>query len=183
MKGISVVWIAAINLQNRRGETVRRSEIDAGDNKIAGSVMKWYKGNNLAMRYRHMKKNIWLLMVVSCAAGLAFGCAAMTGVPQGSVLLGTYDGSFNGAFNEGSIEIKLYQTPDGRKPFFGNLEEDASFLNFRGEMTEDELQGQILLPSEGTISGKLSSDGKSLSGTYKLTLPPFDHGTWQARKY
>jgi len=50
-------------------------------------------------------------------------------------------------------------------------------------MTAAELQGQILLPLEGTIAGKLSADGQVLSGTYKFTLPPFDHGTWQARKH
>ena len=49
-------------------------------------------------------------------------------------------------------------------------------------MNADELQGQILLPLEGTIAGKLSADGETLSGTYKFTLPPFDHGTWNARK-
>jgi hypothetical protein len=129
-----------------------------------------------------MKKNRWLLILVSCAAGLTFGCAAMTGVPQGSVLLGVYAGSFTGAFNEGSIEVKLYQSPGGAKPFYGHLGEEGSFVNFEGEIKADELQGQILLPLEGTISGKLSSDGQSLSGSYKFTLPPFDHGTWHARK-
>jgi len=97
-------------------------------------------------------------------------------------LVGVYEGAFNGVYNEGSIEVKLYRSPDGGKPVFGHFLEDGSYLNFRGEMNEDELQGQILLPLEGTIAGKLSADGKSLSGTYKFTLPPFDHGTWQARK-
>jgi len=131
-----------------------------------------------------MKKNIWLLMFVSSVACLAFGCAEMTvtGVPQGSVLNGVYEGTFNGAFNEGAVEVKLYRSPDGSQPFFGNFGEEGEYLNFKGEMHQGELQGQILLPLEGTISGKLSPDGESLSGDYKFTIPPFDHGTWQAQK-
>lgn len=124
-------------------------------------------------------------MLLSSAAWAAFGCSStiMTGVPQGSVLVGVYQGTFNGAFNEGSVKVKLYRSPDGGNPFFGNFGEEGSYLNFKGEMTAAELQDQILLPLEGTIAGKLSADGQVLSGTYKFTLPPFDHGTWQARKH
>jgi hypothetical protein len=131
-----------------------------------------------------MRNNLWLLMLMTSAAWAAVGCASatITGVPEGSVLVGVYEGTFNGTANEGSVEVKLYRSPDGGQPFFGNFGEDGSYLNFRGEMKADELQGQILLPLEGTISGKLSADGESLSGTYKFTLPPFDHGTWQAHK-
>ncbi len=131
-----------------------------------------------------MKQNFWLLMLILSAACAAFGCASatITGVPQGSVLVGVYEGTFNGTANEGSVEVKLYRSPDGGKPFFGNFGEEGSYLNFRGEMKANELQGQILLPLEGTISGKFSADGEALSGTYKFTVPPFDHGTWQTRK-
>jgi len=131
-----------------------------------------------------MKKNLWLLILMTSAACAVLGCAStlVTGVPEGSALVGVYQGSFNGTGNEGSVEVKLYRSPDGGKPFFGNFGEEGSYLNFKGEMMADELQGQILLPLEGTISGKLSPDGESLSGTYKFTLPPFDHGTWQASK-
>ena len=131
-----------------------------------------------------MKNNFRLLVLITSAACLAFGCAGMTvtGVPEGSVLTGEYKGTFNGTFNEGSVEVKLYRSPDGSKPFFGNFGEEGSYLHFRGEIKESELQGQILLPLEGTISGKLSADGESLNGMYKFTIPPFDHGTWQAQK-
>jgi len=131
-----------------------------------------------------MTKKFWLMMLLSSAAWAAFGCSStmMTGVPQGSVLVGVYNGTFNGDFNQGSVEVKLYRSPDGSRRFFGHFDEDGSYLNFKGEMNEDELAGQILLPLEGTIVGKLSADGEALSGTYKFTLPPFDHGTWQARK-
>jgi hypothetical protein len=131
-----------------------------------------------------MKKKMGLLMLMAGIAWAAFGCnsAIVTGMPEGSVLVGVYEGTFNGVYNEGLIEAKLYRSPDGSRPFFGHFLEDTSYLNFRGEMNEDELQGQILLPLEGTIAGKLSSDGETLNGTYKFTLPPFDHGAWKARK-
>jgi len=124
------------------------------------------------------------MLVARSTAWAAFGCASatITGVPEGSVLVGVYAGTFNGTGNEGSTEVKLYRSPDGGRPVFGNLGEEGSYLKFRGEMNENELQGQILLPLEGTISGKLSADGEALSGTYKFTLPPFDHGTWNAQK-
>jgi len=131
-----------------------------------------------------MKKNLWLLVFMTSAACAVLGCTStlVTGVPEGSVLVGVYEGKFNGTGNEGSIEVKLYRSPDGSMPCYGNFGEEGSYLNFRGEMQADELQGQILLPLEGTISGKLSDDGEALNGTYKFTLPPFDHGTWQAQK-
>jgi hypothetical protein len=140
-----------------------------------------------------MKKNPWLVMLMAGIACLALGCAAMTGVPQGSVLIGVYRGTFDGAFNAGSIEVRLYQAPDGSKMFYGYFDQRGSSLNFKGTMQEGELRGQILLPVEGPISGKLSPDGDSLSGDYKFNVLPlnsdpsrtwslFDHGTWQARK-
>ena len=131
-----------------------------------------------------MNKNIWLLVLMAGVACAVFGCtsAVVTGVPEGSVLIGVYEGTFNGTGNEGSIEVKLYRSPDGSQPCYGNFGEEGSYLNFRGGIKENELQGQVLLPLEGTISGKLSSDGEALSGTYKFTVPPFDHGTWNARK-
>ena len=129
-----------------------------------------------------MKKNFWLLVLLLVTAALAVGCAEMTGVPQGSRLLSVFKGSFNGIWNEGSVEVRLYQSPDGGKPFTGNFGEDVNYLIFSGEMKEDELQGQILTPNAGSIYGKLSADGESLSGTYKITLSPFDHGTWHAQK-
>jgi len=129
-----------------------------------------------------MKKHLWLLMLLSGTVSLTFGCAELTGVPQGSRLLAVFKGSFNGIYNEGSVEVKLYQSPAGGKLFTGNFGEEGDYLIFSGEMKEDELQGQILTPLAGDISAKLSADGKSLSGTYKIALPPFDHGTWHARK-
>jgi hypothetical protein len=55
------------------------------------------------------EKKLWLFIVMTGAACSMFGCAAMTVVPQGSLLIGVYKGTFNGVHNEGSVEIKLYQ--------------------------------------------------------------------------
>jgi hypothetical protein len=131
-----------------------------------------------------MKYNFWMLVLITGVACAVFGCSSslVTGVPQGSVMIGVYEGTFSGTGNEGSIEIKLYRSPDGSQPCFGNFGEEGSYLNFRGVIKEDDLQGEILLPLEGTITGTLSSDGESINGTYKFTIPPFDHGTWNARK-
>jgi hypothetical protein len=131
-----------------------------------------------------MKHNFWMLVFVTGVACVVFGCTstAVTGVPEGSVLIGVYEGTFDGAYNDGSIEVKLYRSPDGKELCYGHFEEEASYLNFRGEMQGNELQGEVLLPLEGNITGTLSSDGESWSGTYKFTVAPFDHGTWQARK-
>ncbi|UCD82346.1 MAG: hypothetical protein JSW26_13250 [Desulfobacterales bacterium] len=110
-----------------------------------------------------MKKNIWLLILMSSVAWTAFGCtsSAVTGVPEGSVLISVYEGTFSGAFNEGSIEVKLHRSPDGSELCYGHFEEEGSYLNFRGEFKADELQGEVLLPLEGTIAGTLSSDGEA----------------------
>ena len=131
-----------------------------------------------------MKINFWLLVLMTGVACAVFGCTStlVTGVPEGSVSIGVYEGTFNGTMNEGTVEVKLYKSPDGSRLFFGTLDEEGAFLHFKGQMQENDLQGQILLPSEGTIDGELSADGESMSGTYKFSLPPFDHGTWQARK-
>jgi hypothetical protein len=94
-----------------------------------------------------------------------------------SVVTGVHEGTFHGAYNTGSVGVKLYQAPDGSKLFYGDFAEEGSYLHFKGAMHEGELQGPILLPLDGTISGKLSPDGQPLSGDYQFTMPPFDHGT------
>lgn len=130
-----------------------------------------------------MNKYFWLLVIILGTTFALSGCAALTGVPQGSVLLGVYEGSFNGRFDWGTIEIKLYQSPGGAKIFTGAFMEGAEFpANFNGQMNEGKMQGALIGDLDGTVSGELSADGKSMSGTYKINDPPFDHGTWNAQK-
>jgi len=131
-----------------------------------------------------MKKKIPLGAVLVLTVGLALsGCAAMTGIPKGSALLGVYEGSFNGKFDWGTIEFKLYQTPAGTKVFSGSFMEGAQFpANFTGQIIDQKIEGTLIGDLDGTLSGKLSTDGRSMSGTYKINDPPFDHGTWKAQR-
>lgn len=131
-----------------------------------------------------MKKNIFLTKFFVLAASLALaGCAAMQGLPQGSVLTGDYEGSFNGKFFWGSIEVKVYDAPGGSRPVFGRLsqEAEAGFTDFRGQVTGSRLEAQFTI-ANGSVSGELSADGRSMTGTYRFTDFPFDQGTWNAQK-
>jgi hypothetical protein len=131
-----------------------------------------------------MKNIIFLKKMFVLAASLAMcSCAGMQGLPQGSVLAGDYQGSFNGKFFWGSIEVKVYNAPGGARPVFGQLRQEAEegFLDFRGEVKGSRLEAQFTI-ADGAISGELSADGRSIAGTYRLTDPPFDQGTWNAQK-
>lgn len=131
-----------------------------------------------------MRRNISRLRVVALFVSFAlFGCAAMTGIPKGSTLLGVYEGSFNGKFDWGTIEFKLYQTPSGTKVFTGSFMEGTQFpANFTGQLADGKIHGSLIGDLDGTLSGELSADGRSMSGIYKIDDPPFDHGTWKAQK-
>jgi hypothetical protein len=130
-----------------------------------------------------MNKYLWLLVMILLRPLALSGCAALSGIPKGSALLGVYEGSFNGKFDWGTIEVKLYQTPSGTKVFSGSFMEGAQFLaNFNGQLADGKMQGALIGDLDGTVSGELSVDGRFMSGTYKINDPPFDHGTWKAQK-
>jgi hypothetical protein len=131
-----------------------------------------------------MKPKILFAKMILLSAGLGLlGCAAMQGLPQDSMLTGDYEGPFDGKFFWGSIEIKVYETPGGARLVFGRLNQEAQqgFIDFRGEIKDSRLEAQFTF-ADGTVSGELSADGKSMTGTYRLTDPPFDQGTWSAQK-
>jgi len=112
------------------------------------------------------------------------GCAALSGVPEGSVLEGVYDGSFTGKFFWGTIQVKVYEASGGLRPVFGWIEQEAQqgvYQNFRGAMKGSRFEGQFTV-ANGAISGELSADGALLTGLYNFTDWPFDQGTWNARK-
>jgi hypothetical protein len=114
---------------------------------------------------------------------LVTGCAAMSGLPQGSVLVGDYQGSFNGKFFWGTIEVQVYEAPGGARPVFGRLKQQAEegFTDFRGQMTGNRLEARFTI-ADGTVTGELSPDGRSMTGTYQFTDFPFDQGPWTATK-
>jgi len=130
-----------------------------------------------------MKKKILLGAVLVLIAGLALcGCAAMTGIPKGSALMGFMKARFSGKFDWGTIEVKLYRTPADTTVFtllHGGRPVPA---NFDGQMTGGKLQGALIGDIDGSLTGELSADGRSMSGTYKINDPPFDHGTWKVQK-
>ena len=128
-------------------------------------------------------KRILVLVMVWGIAFILCSCAAMQGLPQGSVLTGDYEGSFNGKFFWGSIEVKVYDAPGGSRLVFGRLNQEAEqgSIDFRGEVKGPRLEAQFTI-ADGSVSGELSADGRSMSGTYKIADPPFDHGTWSAQK-
>ena len=131
-----------------------------------------------------MKKSMLLIPFFVLAAALAVcGCAGMMGIPQGSVLTDDYKGSFNGKFAWGTFEVKVYEAPGGSRPVFGQLWQEAeeAFVNFRGEMKGSRLEAQFQIVN-GSLSGEMSVDGKSMTGTYRFTDYPFDQGTWSAQK-
>ena len=131
-----------------------------------------------------MKKNMLPIQFIVLVVVLSVcGCAGMTGIPQGSVLTGDYKGSFNGKFAWGAFEAKVYEAPGGSRPVFGQLWQEAeeAFVNFRGEMKGSRLEAQFQFVN-GSLSGEMSADGKSMTGTYRFTDYPFDQGTWSAQK-
>ena len=63
-----------------------------------------------------MKKKILLGAVLVLIAGLALcGCAAMTGIPKGSTLLGVYEGSFSGKFDWAPSRSNCTRPPQEQK--------------------------------------------------------------------
>jgi hypothetical protein len=127
-----------------------------------------------------IERSIW---AIALAVALLAGCAALQGLPQGSVLVGDYEGSFEGKFSWGTIGVNVYEAPGGARPVLGYLQQTAqqSLLNFHGELKASRVEAEFAFVYGG-ITGELSPDGRTMSGTYKITDAPFDQGTWKAAK-
>ena len=128
---------------------------------------------------------IVILFWVSC---LLMSCAGSKFIPEGSQSLGVYEGSFSGDMFQGSLRIHLFQTPEGDKLFKANFLRDItdrdvpSAFFVRGKITANSLEGEMQGDFSGTLTGKLSSDGNRLTGSYNVTAMDLDNGTWQAQK-
>jgi hypothetical protein len=135
-------------------------------------------GEAIEMKTKPATCGISLLAVLLLA-----GCAALQGLPQGSVPTGDYQGRFDGKFFWGTIEVRVYEAPGGGRPVIGNLQQDArqGGLVFRGEVRGSRMEAQFGFVY-GSVTGELSPDGRTMSGTYTFTDPPFDQGTWTASK-
>ena len=132
-----------------------------------------------------MKKLIFIFLGVVC---LLISCAGSKFIPEGSQPLGVYEGSFSGDMFQGSLRIHLFQTPEGDKLFKANFLRDItdrdvpSAFFVRGKITANSLEGEMQGDFSGTLTGKLSSDGNRLTGSYNVTAMDLDNGTWQAQK-
>jgi hypothetical protein len=124
------------------------------------------------------------ISAIGAAVLILAGCASMMGLPQGSVMAGEYQGRFDGKFFWGTIEVRVYEAPGGGRPVIGNLQQDArqGGLVFRGEVRGSRMEAQFGFVY-GSVTGELSPDGRTMSGTYTFTDPPFDQGTWTASKW
>jgi len=130
-----------------------------------------------------MKTVTTLIAIALVALFVAGGCASAPGVPQGSVLTGDYQGRFNGQYLWGNIKVKVYDAPDGSRPVFGQLEPESGTLMgaFRGQMKGSRLEAEFF-ESNGTVAGELSTDGKTMSGTFAFANVLGPPGTWNAQK-
>jgi hypothetical protein len=129
-------------------------------------------------------KTVITLMAVALAAALIVGgCASAPGVPQGSVLTGDYQGRFNSQYSWGNIKVRVYDAPDGSRPVFGQLDPQSGTVMgiFRGQMNGSRLEAQFF-EANGTLTGELSADGKSMSGTFSFANVLGPPGTWTAQK-
>ena len=132
-----------------------------------------------------MKKLIFIFLGVVC---LLISCAGSKFIPEGSQSLGVYEGSFDGVIYGGTIRIQLFQTSEGDKLFEVTVATEPnertvpSALFVRGKMTTNSLEGKFQGSASGTLSGRLSSGGSQLSGSFNITSPGLNDGTWQAQK-
>ena len=119
---------------------------------------------------------------------MLISCAGSKFIPEGSRSLGVYEGSFDGVIYGGTIRIQLFQTSEGDKLFkatvaVGSAEPTVPIALFvHGKITANSLEGEFQGDASGTLSGQLSSDGSQLTGSFNITAPGLNDGTWQAHK-
>jgi hypothetical protein len=83
----------------------------------------------------------------------------------------------------GNIKVRVYDAPDGSRPVFGKLEPQTGTVMgvLRGQMNGARLEGQFL-EVNGTLTGEMSPDGKTMSGTFSFANVLGPPGTWTAQK-
>jgi hypothetical protein len=135
-----------------------------------------------------MIKKSLTITILFWISSLLMSCAGSEFIPEGSQPLGVYEGSFDGDVYGGNIRIHLFQTSEGDKLFTATVAivdaqpSEQGTLFVRGKMTANSLKGEFQGNASGTLSGQLSSDGNQLTGSFNLTAPGLNDGTWQARK-
>ena len=128
-----------------------------------------------------MKYSIGLILIL--VTSTLIGCASSEYIPQGSAKTATFEGTFFGTRFTGTSRIDIFELSDGTQRFEGNLAgEDMVTVFLRGTVAGNRLDGQLQAPADGSISGSMSPDGNQISGSYTLTSPSTDNGTWKALK-
>ncbi len=136
----------------------------------------------------HIKKKSLTILIFIGVACLLISCAGAKFIPEGSQSLGVYEGSFSSDMYQGSLRIHLFQTPEGDKLFEANFLRDITDPTVRksyfvrGKMTANSLVGKMQGDFSGNLTGTLSQDGNRLTGSYNVTTPDVDNGTWKAQK-
>ena len=134
-----------------------------------------------------MKRVVTLMAVVFVVLVVMVGCSG-PGIPQGSVLRAEYQGLFKGKLSWGTITVMVYDAPDGSRPVSGKLDPESGDArgHFYGQMKGSLMEGRLeagLGELSGDITGEMSKDGQTMSGTFNLAVeknsPP---GTWNAKK-
>lgn len=149
--------------------------------------MRAQYGKTLDRKKKKGKKNVktkWLKFFVMLGMIiLLVNCGGSNYVPAGSKSLGVYEGTHSGVRTNGAVRVYLFQAPDGTKKFEGNFTgemiENAIF--FRGTMADNAPVGEFSAIA-GTVTGELSPDGSQMTGSYNITMPTMDNGTWKAEK-
>ena len=135
-----------------------------------------------------MKKKSLTIIILFWISCLLMSCAGSKYIPEGSQALGVYEGSLDGDVYGGTIQIQLFQTSEGDKLFkatvaVGSAEPTVPIALFvHGKITANSLEGEFQGDASGTLSGQLSSDGSQLTGSFNITAPGLNDGTWKAKK-
>ena len=130
-----------------------------------------------------MKKIHPIGLILILVISTLIGCGSSEYIPQGSAKTATFEGTFFGTRFTGTCRIDIFELSDGTQRFEGNLAgEDMVTVFLRGTVAGNRLDGQLQAPADGSISGSMSPDGNQISGSYTLTSPSTDNGTWKAVK-
>jgi hypothetical protein len=129
-----------------------------------------------------MKKMRLIGLILIFGASTLIGCASSEYIPQGATKIGTLEGSFFGTRFKGSCKINLFELQDGTRRFEGNFSSEmlAVVVFLEGTVSGNQLNGQMRAPADGNLTGSLSPDGSQINGSYTMTSPGTDNGTWQA---
>jgi hypothetical protein len=92
-----------------------------------------------------------------------------------------FEGTFSGTRYNGSCRIDIFELADGTQRFEGNfVGEEMVTVFVRGTVIGNQATGEFEAPAEGSLSGTRAAGGNQIRGSYQLTTPDTDNGTWQA---